>query len=223
MALILGISGFMGIASFVCGAEPDFSEPVIVWNEPTGTSVVEKGRNILGVNVGGTSEQTIKTITFMPLPNALVEVASDTESVTLQVEADELGQFDDSFTLEGFYPNNPEMEQLFNSGAVSHSDDGWLRVHLRGLTAGQRYYAQFFHFQPGVPPGSRRMTIRLEGAEESGTPVFTYHDPGENVARNAVRVDARWTALSPETTFLIKSAPGFNRAVLNAVVLQELP
>ena len=134
------------------------------------------------------------------------------------------GGFESHFTSEKFYSNNPEYRKLFNSMAISRPKDGELAIRFENLIPGVSYQLDTYHFQAGVGPGVRQMYFEDPDVPSHPGPLFTYHnaDEGpEGTARNAVRVRTVWVAESSEKTLYIKSGPGFNRAVLNSLVLSR--
>jgi hypothetical protein len=99
---------------------------------------------------------------------------------------------------------------------------GEITITLTGLSESMHYRLDTYHYQAGVSPDSRLMFIETSGSVPNRSQVFTYHDANDSslgTSGRAVRMSTSWIAESTSTILKLKPAPGFNRAVLNALIV----
>lgn len=203
---------------------PEFTGPGIVWNEENASAVRHDGDPVLAMNVGGDESITLLDVEFQPGvadPEGGLSVTSGGTKCRVQSNAPD-GGIAPSFSIDPGYSNNPDYARLFNSGMSTETSGGEIRLLLSGLQPGTTYILHTFHFQPNAKPAARNMKLVVPASPPSSSPAFTYHNPESNTATNAVRMETRWTASSPDMEIILRAAEGFNRAVLNAIALHAV-
>lgn len=203
-------------------AEITFAGPVIVWNEPRSVAVMSKGQPLVAMNVGGNEDVQIHDINFQPGTIEGKSMVLTNDGVSISVTTDPQGGMKDPLNNVQFASNNPDYYRLFRSAASSYSENGWIKIEISGLTSGTKYRLQLFHFAAGVAPSTRKMILSDAADPQKTTEIFSYNDLKANRPYNPVRMIATWVADAPQQVFLLRAAPGFNRAVLNAVVLHSV-
>ncbi|MDQ8194112.1 PEP-CTERM sorting domain-containing protein [Coraliomargarita sp. SDUM461004] len=205
-----------------------FDGPVRIFNSDPATTLDTDGTLLLGMNVGSASDVIVDTNRS---EGSLTFTGSDISGATQTVSGGGVSLTvspDNAFASRGeaTYSNNPDLETLFSSFAMSNASNAAssrITLSLSGLTDGQEYRLQLLHYDPGVEPNSREMNLYNADDLLNNTGVFTYYDSSSNIALNAVVITATWTAVGTTQSFFLDGEGAFDRSVLNAAILHSIP